>query len=387
MVFLAGPRQVGKTTLAGAISDCFPNKTYFNWDILDQKALLLRDPYFFERTPRTDASKPLVVFDEIHKYKDWKNYLKGIYDRFHQEYRFLVSGSGRLDVYQRGGDSLAGRYEQFHLWPLTVAELGGTGVGWKEFMEHPLQVAGAHEDERATIWTRLMRLSGFPEPYFSGREAVWRRWSGNYNRQLIREDIRDLTALQNIQSVEALFAMLPSKVGSPLSLNVLAQDLKVTFNTVKAWLDLFERFFLIFRIAPWTRKVARAIQKERKLYLFNTPLISDPGARFENAVALELHRAVSNWNDRGLGFFGLHYVRNKEKQEVDFLVTRDHRPFLLVEAKRSDEQPSASLTKFQKALNIPAVQVHGNKSGYRLISNDKQKILVAAAWQWLSGLP
>ena len=387
MVFLTGPRQTGKTTLAEAIGQDFANRVYFNWDFPGSKVLLTEQPTFFEQVKRADSSIPLVVFDEIHKYKDWKNYLKGLYDKFHRDYRFLVSGSGRLDIYQRGGDSLAGRYDLFHLWPFTLAELGGNRRTLDAFLKDPLETSTDREKENRQIWDRLGALSGFPEPYLSGKAAAWRRWSNGYTRQLIREDIRDLAGLQAVETMETLYALLPGRVGSLLSLNTLAMDLRVSYNTVKSWLDTFERFFLIFRIEPWTHQIRRGIQKEKKLYLFNHPLIADPGARFENAVALELFRAVSNWNDLGLGPFSLHYVRNKEKQEVDFLLARGRTPVLLVEAKLADEHPSAALMKFQQVLAVPAVQVTAQSGGYQIIQHGAHKILVTPVWQWAATLP
>jgi uncharacterized protein len=387
MVFVAGPRQAGKTTFAQMCATPFANSLYFNWDIPEHKARLIRNPAFFTELPRQDSSKPLIVFDEIHKYKQWKNYLKGVYDQFHDAYRFLVSGSGRLDLYQRGGDSLAGRYFLFHLWPLTLAELAGRQRPLDDFLKDPLRVAETQPEKLRTIWERLLTVSGFPEPYLAGKPTTWRRWSDTYGRQLIREDIRDLVALNNVQGLETLFALLPARVGSPLSLNGLAEDLKVAFNTVKSWMEALDRFFLSFRIAPWTASIARAIQKEKKAYLFNLPLIQDGGARFENAVAVELFRAVSNWNDAGHGPFALHYVRNKEKQEVDFLLTRHNKPMLLVESKAADTQPSPALRKFQAALNVPAVQLVNNGDSFKRFTRDSHPLLVAPAWLWLALLP
>jgi predicted AAA+ superfamily ATPase len=140
MVFLAGPRQVGKTTLARIISRTFRNRSYFNYDIPEHRKRLIEDPVFFEAMERKDPGTPLIIFDEIHKYRDWKNYLKGVHDAFHDSYRFLVSGSGRLDIYRKGGDSLAGRYFLFHLWPFTVAELGGKNRSFREFIKNPLYI-------------------------------------------------------------------------------------------------------------------------------------------------------------------------------------------------------------------------------------------------------
>ncbi|MFX0195846.1 MAG: ATP-binding protein [Candidatus Hodarchaeota archaeon] len=387
MVFLAGPRQSGKTTLSHIISRSFANTLYFNWDIAEHRTRLIGNPTFFEAVERKDASTPLIIFDEIHKYKEWKNYLKGVYDQFHEGYQFLVSGSGRLDIYQKGGDSLAGRYYLFHLWPFTVAELGRRNIPIGDWLKDPLKITLGEKEKLREIWSRLSTLSGFPEPYLSGRSTTYRRWTNSYSQQLIREDVRDLTGIKFIGDMELLYMLLPSKVGSPISVPSLVGDLRVSYNSVRSWLSVFERFFLIFSIGPWTHKIARAIQKERKIYLFDSPKIEEPSARFENIVALELWRAVTSWNDMGYGLFSLHFIKNKEQQEVDFLIAKERKPFLLVEAKLADIEASSALKKFQRALNIPAVQLVEESDGYRFFSNEGQSILVAPAYQWLSQLP
>jgi len=387
MIFLVGPRQVGKTTLGEIISHSFSNSLYFNWDIPRDRGKLIRNPTFFEEVQRRDPSRPLIILDEIHKYRGWKNYLKGVYDQFHGEYQFLVSGSGRLDLYQRGGDSLAGRYFLFHLWPLTIAELGNRRRSVDDFLSNPLQLSMDNGAELSEKWERLSVMSGFPEPYLANRATTYRRWSAAYSRQLIREDIRDMTAIKSIGDLETLFHLLPTKIGSPLSIPSLAADLRVSYNTLQSWISVFERFFLIFSITPWTRKVARAIQKERKIYLWDVPKIDDPGARFENLVALELWRAVTNWNDLGHGEFSLHFLKNKEKQEVDFLIANGRKPLVLIEAKLAEKNPTQALRKFQCALKVPAVQLTAKDEGFRKIANDGQRILVAPACQWLAGLP
>ncbi len=387
MILLVGPRQAGKTTLAHLISKSFPNHLYFNWDIADQRLKFLKNPSFFEAMERRDSSTPLVVLDEIHKYKEWKNYLKGVYDQFHDDYRFLVSGSGRLDLYQKGGDSLAGRYFLFHLWPLTISELGKRNREISHFLGNPLQLEMAKADELKNVWKNLSEFSGFPEPYLAGRKTTYRRWTNTYSRQLIREDIRDLTDIKSIADLETLYFLLPSKVGSPVSIPSLASDLKVSYNSVQSWLSVLERFFLIFTIAPWTRKISRAILKERKLYLWDVPRIKEPAARFENMVALELYRAVTGWNDMGYGTFSLHFIKNKEQQEVDFVIANEGEPVVLIEAKLKDRKPSKALRKFQAFLKRPAVQLVEDADGYRLFPNEDQFILVAPAYQWLSGLP
>lgn len=387
MVFLSGPRQVGKTTLASRISGTFTNSLYFNWDIMDQRSQLVNDPTFFTGLKRKDNSLPLVIFDEIHKYKNWKNYLKGIFDQYGSDYQFLVSGSGRLDIYQKGSDSLAGRYFLFHLWPFSVAELGNTSRRISEFLKDPLLVTMKYSEKLQPIWDNLSNFSGFPEPFIHGKRTFYRRWSNTYSRQLIREDIRDLTGIKSIVEVETLYALLPSKIGSPLSLASLARDLKVSYNSIQAWLSVLETFFMLFSIRPWTKHIARAIQKERKIYLWDTPRIQKPAARFENMVALELYRAVVSWNDMGAGNFSLHFIKNKEKQEVDFLIAADHKPLVLVEAKLKGAEPSPALLKFQRFLNIPAVQLFEKGNAFQVVSNGPNKILVTPAPQWLSMLP
>jgi len=387
MVFISGPRQAGKTTLAHIISKSFKNHFYFNWDIPRDRAMLFKDPSFFENMERKDSTTPLVILDEIHKYRDWKNYLKGVYDQFHETYKFLVSGSGRLDLFQKGGDSLAGRYFLFHLWPFTLSELAGRRVPFGQFCDTPLDIDTDSSAENEELWSSLSRLSGFPEPFLSGRERTYRRWSNIYSQQLIREDIRDLTGIKSISEVETLYFLLPSRIGSPLSIASLARDLKVSYNSVRNWLVLFERFFLAFQISPWTGKIARAIQKEKKIYLWDFPRIEDPASRFENMVASELYRAVTGWSDMGHGIFSLHFIRNKEKQEVDFLIAKNHKPFLLVETKLSDTSPSPALGKFQAVLEVPAVQLTKGGDTFRIFRNGDRSILVAPAHIWLARLP
>jgi predicted AAA+ superfamily ATPase len=387
MIFMVGPRQAGKTTLAQIISRSFTNNLYFNWDIPSHRTKFFSNPNFFEDVTLKDASKPLIVLDEIHKFRDWKNYLKGAYDQFHDRYQFLISGSGRLDVYQKGGDSLAGRYYLFHLWPFTIAELGQRNLNIREFLRNPLEIRIDKKEELREKWNRLSALSGFPEPFLVNKQRSYLRWSNTYSNQLIREDIRDLTAVKSIREMENLYYLLPSKLGSPLSIPSLASDLRVTYNSIRNWLSVFELFFLVFSVYPWTKKISRAIQKERKVYLWDSPRVEDESRRFENMVAAELWRGVTQWNDLGFGKFSLHFIRNKEKQEVDFLIANGGRPFLLLEAKISETQPSPALKKFQTALNIPAVQLLLEHEGYKLISNNGQNILIAAAYQWLSQLP
>ena len=390
MVMLAGPRQSGKTTFAREIvARDFSDSVYFNWDLAKDKQRLIADPAFFSKEPKSSlSSRPLVILDEIHKYRDWKNYLKGIYDQFAGEYQFLVTGSGRLELSRKTGDSLAGRFLKFHIFPFTLSELSRGRKTLKDFMSNPLEAFDdAPAGETAQTFKSLWELSGFPEPFIKGKKSFWSTWSAAYGQQIVRDDLRTVADIRNLDTIETLFALLPSRVASPLSMNNLAGDLQVAFDTVKNWLLLFDSFYLTFRISPWTQKISRSILKEKKIYLFNFPVIDDEAARFENLAALEFLRAVEAWNDHGWGKFSLHYLRNKDKQEVDFLIAENNRPFLLVEAKLSDDAPSASLYTFQKLLNVPAVQLVKKDGVKKVYRNGKNSILVVTAHRWLSALP
>jgi len=386
MTFIAGPRQAGKTTFAKKIAKDFPNSIYFNWDNIEDKGNLIKDPFFFQKLDRKDSSIPLVILDEIHKYKDWKNYVKGIYDKFSGEYKFLVTGSGRLDIFQRGGDSLAGRYVLLHLWPFTLSELSKDKLEFNKFMKDPLAI-GKEKDIYNKIWQRLSKFSGFPEPYVKNKKEFYRIWSTTYQKQLLREDIRNMAQIKHIDNLEILFSLLPDNIGSLLSLNNLAQTIGVAHASVKNWLNLFERYFLIFRISPWRKSISRSIVKEKKLYLFNYASLENKGKKFENMVAVELFSTLSRWNNLGKGEFGLYFLRNKGKEEVDFLITKEKQPFLLIECKLKETKPSKSLIKFQNSLKIPAIQLVNQKKTCQVVNNGKNRILVINAASWLAKLP
>jgi predicted AAA+ superfamily ATPase len=386
LVLVSGPRQSGKTTLARQIAAGQPASLYFNYDIPRDKRTLFEDPSFFERIDRGKDDIPLVVLDEIHKYKDWKNYLKGTYDGFADRYRFLVTGSGRLDQYQRRGDSLAGRYWQFHLFPFTLGELFNNRVRVDRLPSQLEEVPAAPAAEAEESWRSLSRCSGFPEPFLSGEPRTYRRWAAGYHRQVLREDVRDAFAVKQIDAMETLYSMLPDRVGSNFSASTCAEILKVSRSTVAAWIEVFRRFYLVFQVQPFHRMISRSLVKEPKLYLYDAVRVEDEAARFENLVALELKRATVLWTDQGSGDYELWYLRTKEKREVDFLVTRDRKPVFMVEAKTSETDVSPALRYFQDALGIPAVQLVNRSGVGRLIRNGANRIIVATAWNWLSHL-
>ncbi len=364
MAFIAGPRQVGKTTFARGLL-AHPTDAYFTWDLETHRRLILRAPADFWPS----ATVHRIVLDEIHKYPRWKRLLKGLFDTRGRDVEILVTGSGRLDVYQKGGDSLLGRFNLNRLHPFTVGELLADG---QQTLATPTQFiarmgrgdapAGAME-----ALDRIERFTGFPEPLFAGRMDKLRRWRRTRRELVLREDLRDLTRIRELGLVDQLADLLPDRVGSPLSVNALREDLGVAFDTARGWLETLQRLYYLFELRPYAGKLARTLRREAKVYLYDHSLIEDAGARFENLVALHLRKLVDAWNDRGDGDFALWYVRDKERREVDFLITDGRKPWLLAETKLADATVSPALRHFRVRMEVPhAVQiVRSAVAGYR----------------------
>ncbi|HUP63449.1 MAG TPA: ATP-binding protein [Thermoanaerobaculia bacterium] len=304
MVFVAGPRQVGKTTLAFTIPGA--RKAYLNWDVAAGRERILRQ----ELPPGK-----LWIFDELHKYRRWRNYLKGIYDGRPARQHILVTGSGRLDLYRFGGDSLQGRYHLLHLHPFSVAE---QRIRDRDGFE------------------QLLGLGGFPEPFLGGSEEQARRWSREYRTRLIREDVVSLERIQDLGHLELLMMRLPELVGSPLSINALREDLQVSHKAVASWIAALERLYAVFRLAPFGAPRIRAVRKEQKHYHFDWSIVPDDAARFENLVASHLLKWVHFEQDARGKDVELHYFRDVDGREVDFVVTDRKKPLLLVECKWAD---------------------------------------------------
>ena len=304
MVFLGGPRQVGKTSLGKQL---IPNtQAYLNWDVAAHRALILR-----HQLPATDA----WFFDEIHKYRSWRGYLKGLFDLHGNSKQILVTGSARLDYYRFGGDSLQGRYHYLRLHPFSVAELG---------------------IKTQNDFEQLLRLGGFPEPFFSGSERQARRWARDYRDRLMREEVTSLERIDNLGQLELLVMRLPELVGSPLSLNGLREDLSLSHRTVGNWIDVLERLYAIFRIAPFGAPRIRAVKKIQKHYHFDWSLVQDEGTRFENLVASHLQKWVHWQQDVEGRDAELRYFRDTDGREVDFVVLINREPVSFIECKPSD---------------------------------------------------
>ncbi len=311
MVFVAGPRQVGKTTLAQGLP--YAKRGYLNFDIAHDRERILK---------RELPPSPLWVFDEIHKYRQWRNYLKGVYDGRPKGQRVLVTGSGRLDLYRFGGDSLQGRYHMLRLHPFSVAELG---------LRTPKELE------------ELLTLGGFPEPYFGGSELEARRWSRDYRTLLVREEVTTLERVIDLGHLELMMLRLPELVGSPLSINALREDLQVSHKTVASWLQVLERLFAIFRLAPFGAPRIRAVKKEQKHYHADWSTIVDRAARFENLVACHLLKWVQFEQDAHGRDVELGYFRDTDRREVDFVVTERRQPIRFVECKLNDRDVDAGL--------------------------------------------
>jgi predicted AAA+ superfamily ATPase len=333
MVLLAGPRQCGKTTLAKAWLKEHKG-SYLNWDIPEDRAKVLSKKFM------ADHASGFLVLDEFHKYSRWKSWLKGLYDRNSPELKILVTGSARLDIFQRGGDSLLGRYELLHLHPYTIGEIihQSCVAPPKSWMKLKTE-----RNSLDTTWNRLETFSGFPEPYHTANKLHYNRWATRRRELLLREDIRELTQIRQISLVEHLALLLPERVGSLLSINSIREEIQVAHDTASQWIEILERLYYCFRIRPYHKKISRGLKKEQKLYLWNWAEVQDSSARFENMVASHLLKSVQLWTDLGFGSFELCYVRNKEKVEVDFLIVRDSKPWVLIEVKEADTTPSSSL--------------------------------------------
>jgi predicted AAA+ superfamily ATPase len=344
MAFVTGPRQVGKTTLAKELLEERGDGRYLNWDDVAFRRQWIKDPKTI--IPLQMEKKPLIVLDEIHKAARWKSYLKGVYDTRGSGADILVTGSARLDIFRRGGDSLLGRYFLFHLHPFTMGEIQGSSVApdvLSERLNHPIP-------SNAPLLQRLLEFGGFPEPFLKKDPTFLNLWRQNRIERLIREDLVDLTRTTELALIESMFALLPERVGSPLSLNSLREDLQVSHPTLKRWVEWACQLYYLWKVSPYSKNITRALHKEPKVYLWEWSEISDPGARFENLVGSHLLKACHFWKESGQGNFELFYLRDKEKREVDFVITHDKKIWLMAECKWGDCSPAKSLLYFSEHL-------------------------------------
>lgn len=339
MVFVAGPRQVGKTTCA--LTFLSPSNeqhpAYLNWDDIQVRSAILRG----ELPPNEN----IVVLDEIHKFARWRNLVKGFYDTHKSNISFIITGSARLDYYSKGGDSLQGRYHYYRLHPFSIPEIN----------------RDATEDDVE----KLLKFGGFPEPFLRGEEKFWRRWQRERIQRVIYEDIRDLENIKEISLLELLAEELPNRVGAPLSVKNLKELLQVAHETVERWLKIFERMYYCYRVPPFGAPKIRAVKKEQKLYFWDWSIVPDPGPRFENFIASHLLK-YCNFIEDTEGFrMDLRFVRDTDKREVDFVVLKQGQPIFAVECKSGEKNVNPALFYFKERTPIPKFyQVHEGRKDY-----------------------
>lgn len=362
MAFVVGPRQVGKTTLALSLLEKYSSiNLYKNWDDLEWRREYTRSPYSFIDgfIPQLKNRKPLVVFDEIHKNPGWKNFVKGLYDTRNKRVNILVTGSARLDVYQRGGDSLLGRYHQYRLHPLSVAELVSKKTpdldeNHSEVLKNLLSREKS-SDKQNSVLDDLLTWGGFPETFLTKKIRFSRKWIAERRRLLIREDLRDISRIQMISHVEQLAEMLVLRAGSLVSFNSLREDIQVNMDTITKWMNVLSSLYFIYLIRPYAGKVQRALKRGPKLYLWDWSEIEEEGKKFENLMASHLLKWSHFTEDWGLEPLELRFIRDKEKREVDFLILRKGKPWILIEAKLSRTSPGKNLLYFAEKLKIKNV--------------------------------
>lgn len=338
MALVTGPRQVGKTTTCRELGSI-----YLNWDNEDHRALILEGPAAvagYAGGERLSAAPTRIVFDELHKYKRWKQFLKGFFDTYEDRFRVVVTGSSRLDTYRRGGDSLMGRYFSYRMHPLSVAELCRHRAS-TQIHHAPIRLAEAE-------WQALWECGGYPEPFLKRSPRFSLRWRGLRRHQLLREDIRDMTNIQDIDQLGVMVRLLSEHSGDQLIYSTLAKQVRVSENTVRSWITTLSAFNFGFTVRPWFRNVAKALRKEPKWFLRDWSGIADPGKRAETFCACHLLKAVEGWTDLGLGIFELRYIRDLQKREVDFVVIRDGTPWFLLEAKHGDSPLAPQLAYFKR---------------------------------------
>ena len=341
MVFVSGPRQVGKTTISESLAS-----VYLSWDDEDVRKAIqsgqrtLAAKYGIDKP---NLSRRVVVFDEIHKYSRWKQFLKGFYDIYGKSWRIIATGSARMDVYKKGGDSMMGRYFPYRMHPFSVAELIDTSLPGDGLIRKPRMLA----DEE---WNALVRFGGFPDPFVNRDPRFSRRWNSLRFEQLTKIDMRDLTRIGELDQLAALAEILGGRSGEQLVYKSLGCDLGIDEKTVKKWIKALRYLYFGFEVRPWFKNVENSIRKMPKWYMRDWANVADSGKRAETLVACHLLKAVEGWTDLGYGDFSLGYLRDKSRREVDFVVVRDGEPWFLVEVKKSEESLSDALGFFQRRL-------------------------------------
>ncbi|MYD78999.1 MAG: ATP-binding protein [Gammaproteobacteria bacterium] len=347
MIFLSGPRQVGKTTAIRNMSERLPVSHYLNWDNVRHRQRFLQNPADFASEIGLDqiAENAIVcIFDELHKFSRWRDFLKGLHDSY-STFNAVVTGSAQLNIFSRGGDSLRGRYFPYTLHPLSVAELARSPEDREETISStPREIP---DDQ----WNALLRFGGFPEPFQRASQRFHNRWTLSLNDQVLREEVRDLTRVRELSQIESLALQVRHRVGQLSTYLGLARSVQSSVDSVRRWIAILESLYFCYRVTPWYKNVARSLRKEPKFYLWDWSQVQDSGAKAENIVASALLKSVNWWTESGLGIYSLHFLRDTQKREVDFVVVRDGDPWFLVEVKSgSNASLSPPLAYFQNQI-------------------------------------
>lgn len=363
MVFLSGPRQAGKTTLSKSLLKNTEN--YFNWDYIPfRKKWLLHSEEVAQNL--LEQRHPIIVLDEFHKNLKWKNQLKGFYDQHGRYIQIIVTGSAKLNTFRKGADSLIGRFLHFHLLPYSLGELIGKApfkfTDFINFLQAPQKLANSEASEFAE---NLMRFGGFPEPFEKQRDDFHQIWKKNRSELLVRQDVKELSNIFDIGHVEILASFLPERVGCCLSVQSLREDLDVAHTTVSRWLLALQQVYYHFEVRPYSKSISRSLKKEPKMYLYDWSEVEAPGPRFENMIASHLLKLVHFYSDTGQADLKLHYLRDKDAHEVDFLITQKNKPLFTVEAKLSQRTLDTNFYRFQKKTRAPHFQIIQDKSFFR----------------------
>jgi predicted AAA+ superfamily ATPase len=351
MVFLAGARQVGKTTIGLTAENLSDHFVYLNWDVKEHRLAIQRGAIALaEQFQLLHAykNKPIVMFDELHKYKEWKNFLKGFFDLYKEKVRIIVTGSSKLNIFRRGGDSLMGRYFCYRVNPISVAEWAVCTTNSPALVASLIQPP-KYIDKH--IFDRLFTFGGFPDPFLNHESTFLEQWKSLKFDQLFREDIRTISHIMDLSKVELLAELLKEQVGQLVNYTNLANKVGVAVTTIQSWIKSLQECYYCFLIKPWSTNVTRSLLKEPKVFLTDWSDVQDLGARAENFVASHLLKAVQLWADRGLAHCALYFIRDKEKREVDFVIVKDKLPWFLVEVKYSKNQSiSENLYRFQEKI-------------------------------------
>jgi len=356
MVFLTGPRQSGKTTLVlDLLKDL--QGIYLNWDDQDHRRQILKRDWSDEET--------YVALDEIHKYSRWKNFLKGTYDTQKDKHRFIITGSAKLDIYKKGQDSMLGRFFSWRVHPLCLSEL-----------KHHFK----NNDE--SNLDKLIKLGGFPEPFFEGREVYAKRWRKEKLKLVFRQDIQELESIKDISLLELFYQGITERVGSEIVVSNMARDLEIAPKTAKSWLNILEKTYAVFIVPPYGKGIAKAITKTPKVYLYdNGEVFGDEGAKFENLVATHLYKRIQFLEDLYGDKYELNYLRDKNGHEVDFVILKNNKPVCLIEAKLNETTRSRSLYYYKERLKVD----HCLQLIKSMVKpQTKDQIVVTSAYEWLS---